>query len=340
MSLEVHIYGSGFGETIFLRWPGETGGWRGALVDAHSPSEGRWLAEKLKALDLAELDLAVATHPHLDHIFNLAAGLERAKIHPRRCCYWPGLSSNFWMQFFGRLAAQRGGDLPQTARMVRQWFSYVAKEIKERNSPGHDIGGQEEPDCFLERTVSGHTLRFTAIGPWLEGMNRLVKNASGSIGRRGRIDCEHRHANDVSIGLLIEYGDAQIVLGGDMEQINWNALQRQVRRPKFQPSLVKVSHHGSANGRISGMWPRGAGFFDGRSDQAIAVVTPWRQASGELPKGNDILHEISDAGFTVYVTGEGSTPRYRITESHVSIRVNPDRTTKLLEHFKVRIIVS
>jgi len=70
----------------------------------------------------------------------------------------------------------------------------------------------------------------------------------------------------------------------------------------------------------------------------IAVVTPWRCAGGELPKGDGILHEIRDAGFTVYVTGHGSTARYRKPESHVKVVVNPDRTTSVFEGPDVRRI--
>lgn len=337
MSLEVHVYGPGYGETIFLRWK-DGSAWRGAVVDAHSPGDsGQWLADRLKAFELAELEFALATHPHLDHILNFAAGLELAGIHPLHGCYWPGLSSNYWIQFFERLAAQRPRAHLETARMVRQWFTYLKKGIRDRNAPAYDIGGNETaPDCFIERTVAGHLLRFKAIGPWLNGMNRLVENVGRSIARRGQIEYEHRHANDVSVALLIEYGEAQVVLGADMEKINWTELRRASGIPTFRPSLVKVSHHGSTTGRIAGMWPRAGGFFDGQKGQPIAVVTPWRQGGRNLPKGNAVLNEIREAGFDVYLTGEGPSPRYRHPDSHLSVRVQPDGAMEVFEDVQTR----
>ncbi|MGA3284041.1 MAG: hypothetical protein ABSD57_06250 [Verrucomicrobiota bacterium] len=337
MSLEVHVYGSGFGETIFLRWPRAEGGWRGALVDAHSPQEGRWLVDKLRVLQLAELEFVVATHPHLDHIFNLAAGLHLAGVRIGRGLYWPGLTPGYWMQFFGKLAAQRGGDLPQTASMIRQLFNFLSMRTKQHDMPAHDIGGSEEMEAVLESDVNGEHLRFRPIGPWLPEMNKLVQNVSGSIASDGRIDYEHRDANSVSIALLIEYGNAQVVLGSDMEIGNWDCLRAAKNHPFFRPSVVKVSHHGSSNGRTNTMWPANKGFFDGMGAKPIAIVTPWRQGGRSLPD-ESVLKEIRRAGFTVYVTGHGATPRYRDPDSHVSIRVTPDGAMEVFEQSKVRIL--
>ncbi len=324
MSLEVHIYGPGFGETIFLRWPVEGGGWRGALVDGHSSQDGAWLAGKLRELNLTELEFVTATHPHLDHIRNLAAGLERSGIRLAQGFYWPPFTPGYLIQFFDRLAAQRQGELPETAEMIRQWFGFWDLRYERHRLAPRDLSGRKNfPDEYLT-AAAGTPLRVKAIGPWLDGPNKFVKNVSASIGKKGAIKYKHRDANQVSIALLIEYGDAQIVLGGDMEEINWNALRGEANCPQFRPSLVKVSHHGSSNGRIEGMWPCSNGFFGDKPEGAIAVVTPWRQGKGNLPGGNKILHEIRDAGFKVYVTGVGSTPRYRFPESHISVRVNPD----------------
>src|SRR5579872_1579112 len=137
-SLEIHVYGPGFGETIFLRWPARRGSWQGALIDAYSPDDGAWVATKLQELGLRELEFVVATHPHLDHIQGLAAGLDRAGVRARNLYYWPGISAKMWIQFFDRLAAQRGGDLPTTAEMVRQWFAFCGKHYQWHGIPGGD----------------------------------------------------------------------------------------------------------------------------------------------------------------------------------------------------------
>ena len=151
----------------------------------------------------------------------------------------------------------------------------------------------------------------------LTGMNMLVKNVALSVERAGLIAYEHRHANHVSIALLVQYGEAQVILGGDMEDLNWKELVAQTNRPSFKPCVVKVSHHGSANGRIDAMWPNGGGFIDGRPTSAIAVVTPWCIGGNSLPE-EAILNEIRLAGYSTYVTGhsERKGRRTRDWESH------------------------
>ena len=330
MSLEVHIYGPGFGETIFLRWPRSGGGWHGALVDAHSPDDGQWLAQKLRILGLTELEFVVATHPHLDHILNLAAGLERSAVSVGCGFFWPPFMDTSWIQFFDRLAAQRDGDLPKTAKMIRQWFGYWDKQYETRQTFPRSMEGRNDFRNEYSSTIQGEPLLVKAIGPWDAITSRLAVNVSTSRQRSGRIDYEHRHANDVSIALLIEYGNAQIVLGGDMEEINWNSLTRRSNRPLFRPSIVKVSHHASTNGRISGMWRHVGGFLDGMAPHPVTIVTPWKQGAGKLPDSDVVLNEIRQAGFAVYVTGQGSH-RFRNPDSHVSVQVQPDGVVRVID---------
>jgi beta-lactamase superfamily II metal-dependent hydrolase len=124
-----------------------------------------------------------------------------------------------------------------------------------------------------------------------------------------------------------------------MEDINWNALAERSERPIFRPSLVKVSHHGSSNGRIDGMWPKDGGFFYGLPDNAIAVVTPWRNGDNFLPEEN-VLQEICEAGYSVYVTGHSGAmgSRSRDGDSHVSVSVESDGAAAVFEQNKVRVL--
>jgi hypothetical protein len=337
MSLEIHIYGPGFGETIFLRWPARGGGWHGALVDSCSPDDGLWLEKKLRSLELNALQFVVATHPHLDHIEGLGAGLARSGIRSEHLFYWPGLSSEYWIQFYDTLGSQKGGDLKGTAQMVREWFGFCGLHYEKHRISAMDVGGKSK--LIFSRNIDGKDLHVKAIGPWLNGINRLVKNVSGSIERGGAINYQHDHGNHVSIALLLEYGEAQVVLGGDMEDINWNALMAQSDRPKFKPSVVKVSHHGSSNGRINTMWPKRQGFFGEKPEHSIAVVTPWSNGGRSLPE-EIVLSEIRDSGYTVYVTGDSGRMgrQTRDRDSHVSIRLESDGSAEVFEHKKARLV--
>ena len=331
MSLEFHVYGPGFGETIFLRWSGGHDNWRGALVDAHSNRDGQWLADKLRELGLAELDFVVATHPHLDHIRNLAAGLKRSSIRVQRVLYWPPFNDSTWFRFYDRLAAQEGGHLSETAEMIHQWFGYLKTEEQANGLVTRGVEGLSDFSNTVSCQIQGAPLKITVIGPWNTINCRLCKNIANSSKRNRTIDYEHRYGNDVSIALLLEYGSAQVVLGGDMEETNWAALTREIGRPRFKPSFIKVSHHGSENGRIDGMWKQFAGFFGGKGMDAVAVVTPWRQAGCRLPNGDLVLDEIRKAGFLVYVTAQGEHG-YCNEDSHVSVLVYPDGATIVTDH--------
>ena len=162
MSLEIHIYGSGFGETILLRWPNNGGGWCGALVDSYSPDDGIWLADKLRSLNLNSLEFVVATHPHLDHIEGLGAGLHRGKIRAKRLFYWPGVSAAYWIQFFDVLAGQRGGELKGIAQKVREWFGFCDWHFRDCGVSGLDIGGQS--GTIYSTTIDGSSLDVSPYG--------------------------------------------------------------------------------------------------------------------------------------------------------------------------------
>jgi len=188
-------------------------------------------------------------------------GLDAAKLYS----YFPANDELYLLAVHGMEGSRRKG--AATFRKRLKWSG---------NGSVIGIGSMRRAGWFRAISRDGATfrmsirlrsreksLRVRAVGPWLDAANKFERHVTNSIQRGGRIAYQHRDANQVSSAVLIEYGEAQIVLGGDMEDINWHALTAQSERPSFQPSLVKVSHHASTNGRIDGMWPRTGGFFDG-----------------------------------------------------------------------------
>jgi competence protein ComEC len=63
-TLEVHFIDVGQGDAIFIRSPGG----KTVLIDAGTPDAGPVVAAYLTRLGVGGLDLAIATHPHLDHV--------------------------------------------------------------------------------------------------------------------------------------------------------------------------------------------------------------------------------------------------------------------------------
>jgi len=93
-------------------------------------------------------------------------------------------------------------------------------------------------------------------------------------------------------GLLIEYGQARIILGGDIDTGAWQETMRTIPSERLKSGLVKTSHHGSATGYCDGLWQR---LSPGRT--AVAVITPY--SSQGLPSAEGLAHISSHANVTL-----------------------------------------
>ncbi len=147
-------------------------------------------------------------------------------------------------------------------------------------------------------------------------------------------------ANKTSAALLVQYGSAQVLLGGDMENESWEQLEEALttgRGPALNPTVIKVSHHGSSTASRPGMWMPDQGFYGNRPATALAVVTPWRRGSEKrrLPDAN-VLKDISDSGYQTWVTGlpvgvrKGDTA-LNYPEAFVHIEVSADGSATVID---------
>jgi len=94
--------------------------------------------------------------------------------------------------------------------------------------------------------------------------------------------------NMISGGLLIEYGEARVVLGGDIDAAAWEETMRTLTPERLSSELVKISHHGSSTGYCGGLWER---LSPGK--KTVAVLTPF--SSQGLPSPEGLEHIISKA---------------------------------------------
>lgn len=337
MSLDIHVFGPGFGETIILTWTGADGKRCGAVIDACSPGEGDWLASRLRELQVSEVTFAMATHPHLDHVRGLASGLRRAGLPILRGGYWPPIVPGFWIEYFDRLAAQDGGILASTAKAVRDWFELLGSLSCENGVPVGSLDGSPFKAAFPAISGRDAEILVFRLSPWLEAMGNYGRRVMATVKESGPILYSHGEVNLVSHGLLLRYGQAEIVLGGDVEKENWDLLFGKKPGNPIRPSFVKVSHHGSQTGANCDLWPAGAGFSGTRVEGAIAVVTPWRLGARRLPDPDgSMLDRIRAAGFHVCQTGY-SPRRGRHLDSHVSARVEADGRVSLLGYYKASV---
>lgn len=307
MSLRVWIGGPRFGESIVISWSDAEGRTVAAVIDSHAQ-----LAEwRLKDLGFPAVRFVAATHPHYDHIENLAEvmiGERPDKVH------WWGDDSVTHEKLCHRLIDKLVHPDSTAANHCRAFFS--AAKLS-----GHARLAMTEPGDLMYDTTdqTGTKLSIWALGPWPESRHAYLKSFHGQFPGTG-VKRASVAANRTSLGLLVTYGDAQAVLGGDMEKPNWEALKQgwgivQQRAtangrpvpPDIAPALVKVSHHGSNTGHTEGMWPEGQGWF-GNGAKPWCVVTPWCfPAAGEnvsrtLPD-KDTLNMLHASGCKVMLTG-------------------------------------
>lgn len=333
MSLDVFIYGPGFGEAIILRWQ-DKGVPFGALVDGFGAHDGRWLEQRLRQLNVPELKFLVATHPHLDHIENVAKAMCLLDWPVEHFWWWGGLGQQAFIEFYNRLASQGGRELQGTGAAVRDLLQESRIAQIERGRPRIADVGCGTP-LYQRVTTSGTRLYVRSLSPCGGPLLRFTRQVCGAIQRGGRIQYRHYEGNLASVSLLIEYGDAQIILCGDVQEANWLEMRQRADLPVLRPTLVKVSHHGSRTGRIDGMWTP-QGFFDRRAPSSLAVVTPWRplferEGRRHLPN-DDTIEEIRNAGFTVYVTGERDPHDLgRKIESFVHVQVQEDGSAQVVD---------
>jgi hypothetical protein len=98
--------------------------------------------------------------------------------------------------------------------------------------------------------------------------------------------------NIVSGGVLIEYGQARIILGGDIDTEAWEETVRRFPSERLASALIKVSHHGSTTGYCEGLWQI---LSPGKT--AVSVITPY--SSQGLPSAEGLAHISGEAKTTL-----------------------------------------
>lgn len=297
--IEVHVFGAKIGESIAVRLPGGLWG----VVDTYTPTINqpdtnpliKFLTERM----VRHLGFLCLTHPHDDHYRGMSYLLET---------YRP---DRVWL--FG-------------SATHRQLYSKVASVLKAAAKSRHvDDGDSENTDELVRildriqndwsdenRTPRLEVCRLQLKSPLLElpGKPPVFITALGASGGRAmkyentlvrcftpNLEClaeelPRVNHNMISAGLLIEYGQARIVLGGDIESEAWTETMQNLPSERLNSNLVKVSHHGSRTGYCDGLWkqfsPKGT---------AVAVITPYSKQG--LPSLEGLNHISENAGITL-----------------------------------------
>ena len=345
MLIDVWIYGPGFGESILLIWDADSSTSnkprrQAAIIDCYGGRhhDDHQALRQWSKEGKPDVVFVAVTHPHLDHIRG-AGVVMRAAAHAnlKRAVWWGGHDLRRTRLVYDHASKVLAAKSGTTEQMTTDYLDTLLA-IQDGVFPATD--GPPSVDSAMESSVaySGHSaagrITFCAISPWVVPQIPYTQ----WLDDKARGTTSERVANCTSLGFLIECGHAQILLGGDVEKDNWDALRgarvtedRKYKLPTLKPCLIKVSHHGSSTGYTLGMWDQYLGFFgslDGGGERPHCVITPWRLGPRDrhLPDPR-ITDKIAKAGCHVWTTASdpiasGIDRSTHLSESYIHFTVD------------------
>lgn len=297
--IEFHVFGGKKGESIVVRLPGDVWG----VVDNYTPTlkrpENNRVLKFLKDKGVTRLNFVCLTHPHDDHYKGMSHLLEA--FRPDRIWLF---GSSTHRHLYSKVAEvlkaaaeskHVDADDSENADELVTILDHIQEDYADaKRNPRLDVRRLQLGMPLLELNCTP-SVRVTALGASggraMEYESTLVKcfTADGKCLVDQLPKVNH---NMISGGLLIEYGQARIILGGDIDTGAWQETMRTLPHERLNSNLVKVSHHGSTTGYCDGLWQL---LSPGRS--AIAVITPY--ASQGLPSAEGLAHITSNANMTL-----------------------------------------
>lgn len=229
-AVTVELFDVGAADCILLS-AGETH----VLIDAGNPIDGPELAQTLLRRGIASLDLAVATHPHSDHIGGMEEILARV---PAKCVWMP----------------EPGEEIAPTGTV----YADLLALLQEKEIPVV----QPEQGTVWEQ----------------DGVKITVLHCGG----------ETDNLNNLSIVLLLEYGDVSFLFTGDSEaQVEEALLASGALRPV---TVLKVGHHGSKTSTSEA-------FLDAVTPQFAAI-----SCGSDAPPGDAVLERLKERSILYHRT--------------------------------------
>lgn len=317
--IEVSLFGPGYGECVLAHLG--AGEWLvvDSCVDQRSQRQ-----PALAYLDAIGVDpgtavvAVVASHWHTDHV----RGISEVVADCVSAEFWvsEALSSSELLLMTRRF----GKDRASKHNPFREFYAvaerlHVRREAGETAPPVAVAGartllwrrpvGDRDPGC----EVLALSPSPTSVQRAWEVLADMLPAASDEV----PYDLDEPTPNEAAVALLVQVGDARVLLGSDLEnsadsERGWSAVLGDPTRPPGSAASFKVPHHGSANAHHDGVWS------DMLSPRAWAVLTPFRRGRTPLPRPADLqrLQSLTDR---VYLTA--GTRRLKAAPKPRSVRL-------------------
>jgi beta-lactamase superfamily II metal-dependent hydrolase len=243
-------FGPGFGESIAIRVP--PAGWM--IVDSFGRQAGPAAEQLTPAATLLDAEESnaqclVLTHPHRDHSVGFDLLVRR---------YGPQM-----IGCVDRGLAMRVPNAEAENRVTAAKAAWAAIDFAWRNGVGRlDLNAGET------MPLGSGTLTVLHPNPGLV-RDALERDADG----------RHVDENDLSSALLVEWGQAKLVLGADLTRKGWDTVAASFGDLASHHGF-KVAHHGSGKAHHDCVLAVG-------DSQRWWVMTPWKGGGRHLPRFED-----------------------------------------------------
>lgn len=248
--LRLRFFGVGDGDCIVVELPDG----RYGLIDS-CIARNASASPATSFLQGRKLAFACLSHPHADHYGGMRQALEGADVS--EADFWHGLSDlEYLIEFLDTVF-----DPPTDSDFARSDRDREARELVDLLNWVYTRGKNRIRPLSLGNTVStwqlGKDLDVIRFGPTPEDFKNYQEHLTTCA--RERRPPERDYANQISVTLLIRYGEHMIWLLADLLKTGLKRLpQREFElhttiQRGVRASVLKVPHHGAKNACFEGM---------------------------------------------------------------------------------------
>ncbi|MEK6701831.1 MAG: hypothetical protein AABZ53_06180 [Planctomycetota bacterium] len=243
--LQINFHGVGDGDCIVIEFPDSSVG----VVDSRS-RPGTSVFPAIERVRGRKLAFCCMTHPHADHFRGLREVMEAADLTGQT-------SSVFWHTLTELDKIHEGlftisgfdGKDPATDAQERDDLDYLRKLfLWMAKSHGKDFA--ESFRQITHRKIAG--VQLTLVAPsslaWASYREEIERK------RLAKAPLTYSRANDISLGLMIEYAGKRVWLLGDLGGGEQQALPQRIKAASpgeanrvIKADVIKIAHHGAQN---------------------------------------------------------------------------------------------
>jgi hypothetical protein len=306
--LKIYLYGSTEGESIVLHLPNGKWGVVDSFADSLKDSATNPAYRLLKSKNVTELEFLCLTHPHNDHFRGMSQILQGFTV------------KQFWT-FFGPdpndVKLLKTYFTAEAVQLDRAAFTEVAEElasifdIVEARKIDRQLVVSRRPmypvpgDPHLEVAIRGIAPTDERIFTYKKMLLNSLANTPGEVEAIPR----EKH-NVISSGLMINFGQARILLGGDVEERAWQEILSENRPEDLASHFVKISHHGSKTGYCPELWPI---LSTKGSARPVTALTPYKPSHLPRPSALDHIREYTQSIYSASQAGHAErTETWRV----------------------------